>query len=117
MHLEYGLIDGECSGHLKVGIIFFVSARAAPESRNAYCLTLSPAKETTVGMPCVTTQKRLHARERMTLPIQIPPNPPRPPPTHTHRYNHCLLLTAICSACEGLLIVTQTREENDSLLV
>lgn len=26
-----------------------------------------------MGMPCVTTQKRLRAREGMTLPIQIPP--------------------------------------------
>ena len=25
-----------------------------------------------MGMPCVTTQKRLHARERMTIQIQIP---------------------------------------------
>ena len=31
-----------------------------------------------MGMPCVTTQKRLHARERMTLPIQIPPPLPQP---------------------------------------
>lgn len=57
--------------------------RAAPESRNAYCVTLSPAKETTMGMPCVTTQKRLHEREGMTLPIQIPP----PPPTTRQRLN------------------------------
>ena len=32
-----------------------------------------------MGMPCVTTQKRLHEREGMTLPIQIPPPlPPEP---------------------------------------
>lgn len=29
-----------------------------------------------MGMPCVTTQKRLHEREGMTLPIQIPPPSP-----------------------------------------
>lgn len=37
-----------------------------------------------MGMPCVTTQKRLHAREGMTLPIQIPPPPP---PTTRQRPN------------------------------
>ena len=30
-----------------------------------------------MGMPCVTTQKRLHEREGMTLPIQIPPPSPQ----------------------------------------
>ena len=31
-----------------------------------------------MGMPCVTTQKRLHEREGMTLSIQILPLPPQP---------------------------------------